>query len=459
VFVIYRKTEGLDTQAEAAQPAPEAVAVAVPAERPRLDVHSLDFRKVGIQSWKVKVRIGLVYDFGDYKTLRKYIQDGRVTPDDLLSHDGQDWKPIGDIPDLEQHFVDVYEAAERGASGAPAAPPQEVVAPPLASGGTGDGELAAAMAEAVDEVARDQGPGGSSGEVAVVAPAGSGRPLRAAPPPPAESAPYRDPFREAAPRDRPAGLPPRAARAQPSSGSGRWAAVGVVLLALGGGGWLAVERGLLGASDATEGVAEVNGSPLVEPGASSEEAPDLKKKMRTIRAQVVEAGEDEVAFTVEDQGDDVLLPVRPEERSDAVKAPGQALGVAPAPFLGADEVVQRAASTAGDHGEAGLDAERRGDWAGAAMAYGQAAALDPNATHYRLRYGIALYRTGRLDESHVQLSAAARSGSPEAEKWLGHLARDRGDVAGAVGHYNTYLKSSPRDADEIRGQIEALTGR
>ncbi|MEC8425362.1 MAG: zinc-ribbon domain-containing protein, partial [Myxococcota bacterium] len=77
-----------------------------------IDVHALEFRKVGIQSWKVKVKIGLVYDFSDFKTLAKYIAEGRVTEADLLSHDGETWLSIGDIDDLEQHFVDVYVACE-----------------------------------------------------------------------------------------------------------------------------------------------------------------------------------------------------------------------------------------------------------------------------------------------------------------------------------------------------------
>ena len=40
---------------------------------------TLDFRKVGINAWKVKVKIGLIYDFSDLKTLRKYINDGIVS--------------------------------------------------------------------------------------------------------------------------------------------------------------------------------------------------------------------------------------------------------------------------------------------------------------------------------------------------------------------------------------------
>ena len=53
-----------------------------------IDVNTLDFQKVGIQAWKVKTSIGLVYEFSDYKTLKHYIQKGQVKESDPLSYDG-----------------------------------------------------------------------------------------------------------------------------------------------------------------------------------------------------------------------------------------------------------------------------------------------------------------------------------------------------------------------------------
>ena len=110
VFVVYReeKEEADISEAE----------TATATEQKTYHVDDLDFRKVGIQAWKVKVKIGLVYDFSDYKTLAKYITDGRVTTADKISHDGKDWIEIGSIPDLAQHFVDVYIKAEHEQSGA-----------------------------------------------------------------------------------------------------------------------------------------------------------------------------------------------------------------------------------------------------------------------------------------------------------------------------------------------------
>ena len=100
-IIVYKPSETDD-----AETAPPAAA----ANRPS-SADNLDFREVGIAAWKVKVKIGLIYDFSDVRTLRKYIQDGRVTDDDLLSQDGTQWLRIGDIPDLDAHFIDAYVAA------------------------------------------------------------------------------------------------------------------------------------------------------------------------------------------------------------------------------------------------------------------------------------------------------------------------------------------------------------
>ena len=77
----------------------------------------LDFREVGITTWKVKVAIGLIYDFSDIATLKKYLADKKVTSDDLISHDGKGWVRIGDIPDLDQHFIEIWKAAKTAAAG------------------------------------------------------------------------------------------------------------------------------------------------------------------------------------------------------------------------------------------------------------------------------------------------------------------------------------------------------
>ncbi len=84
-----------------------------PGASGELRASDLNFREVGIKTWKVKVAIGLIYDFSDISTLKKYLGDKKVTPDDLISHNNQDWTRIGDIPSLDAHFVGVWQEAKR----------------------------------------------------------------------------------------------------------------------------------------------------------------------------------------------------------------------------------------------------------------------------------------------------------------------------------------------------------
>ena len=95
----------------------------------------LDFRSVGIKTWKVKVAIGLIYDFSDISTLKKYLDDKKVTRDDLISHNNADWTRIGDIEDLERHFIDTWKAAKAAVdSGEVEAPKPKKKPEPTATG-------------------------------------------------------------------------------------------------------------------------------------------------------------------------------------------------------------------------------------------------------------------------------------------------------------------------------------
>ncbi len=100
-----------------AEAVPEAIGEAPAFDGPEpTSAADLDFREVGITTWKVKVAIGLIYDFSDISTLKKYLADKKVTEDDLISHDGKDWVRIGDIEDLDAHFIDTWKAAKASAT-------------------------------------------------------------------------------------------------------------------------------------------------------------------------------------------------------------------------------------------------------------------------------------------------------------------------------------------------------
>lgn len=100
-----------------------AAAAAADAEDPR-SAANLDFRSVGIQTWKVKVAIGLIYDFSDIATLKKYLADKKVTPKDQLSHNGKDWMRIEEIGDLDQHFIRTWKEAKKAADSGMVQPPK-----------------------------------------------------------------------------------------------------------------------------------------------------------------------------------------------------------------------------------------------------------------------------------------------------------------------------------------------
>lgn len=68
----------------------------------------LDFKSIGITTWKVKVAIGLTYDFADIATLRRSIKNGKVTPADQISHDGKEWSRIGDDDELGAYLHRIY---------------------------------------------------------------------------------------------------------------------------------------------------------------------------------------------------------------------------------------------------------------------------------------------------------------------------------------------------------------
>jgi hypothetical protein len=73
-----------------------------------LVAENLDFKTVGVEKWKVKVAIGLIYDFADIKTLRKSMREKKVTQDDQISHDGKDWHRIGNDEEQEEFFAAIH---------------------------------------------------------------------------------------------------------------------------------------------------------------------------------------------------------------------------------------------------------------------------------------------------------------------------------------------------------------
>jgi cytochrome c-type biogenesis protein CcmH/NrfG len=105
----------------------------------------------------------------------------------------------------------------------------------------------------------------------------------------------------------------------------------------------------------------------------------------------------------------------------------------------------------------GKAAAAQGRWSQAAMAYDKALKTDPSNARIRAQRGQALFRSGNADGAEGELRQAAAGGAVMAHKVLGHIAAQRGDASGAVAHYQTYLRTGPRDKAEIKKRIAKLT--
>ena len=113
-----------------------------------LNVHELNFASVGIKSWKVKKPIGLMFEYSDYKTFQKSLNDGRISSGDQISPDGKSWTPMSEIEDFERYFCQTYLEFEQNEGVEEVKQVKEKVI--SAVGGTN--ELASALAAAQAEV-------------------------------------------------------------------------------------------------------------------------------------------------------------------------------------------------------------------------------------------------------------------------------------------------------------------
>ena len=495
----------------AGSPSPGAPAAERGADVPHPvgpDVHSLEFRKVGIASWKVKVKIGLVYDFSDFKTLKKYIAEGRVTSADLLSHDGKAWTPIGDIPDLERHFVDVYLRAEAALAPPPVALSAAAGAAPAADDYVEDDptnimgmaglsapsqtNLATLPASApppakpsrsAPSAPRPAGLGTTSDLNALLAaasaevdgpdPAGASAAARPAEP---TGPRFVDPFEQrrkekaAARAQAPAASSPRAqapARgpaavpttpppaAAGGGGAGRLVVlIGLlVLVAFGGGAWWVLQEKPPAPAPKVAGPPPAKAAP---PAPVAPAAPDRSAVQQDLLSGSTPATPEEADEAFQVDGEKELIPVGPRDNPRDRR---------PAEGGGGASAAAKASSPAGDqpmsardHAAEGDGAYRRGDYATAIAAYRQATGLDPRNAAYQGKLGASLYRSGDTAGAMEPLASGARGGHAASYDLLGDIAAAQGDVSGAIGYYQSYLQARPSDAARVQAKIDRLSG-
>ncbi len=381
---------------------------------------SLDFKKVGVSTWKVKIKIGLIYDFSDIKTLRKYIQDGRVTQADVISYDGKLWKPLGEIADLDIFFVQTWEELSR-ALPRDAATGEHIPPPPK---------------KPVEEPT----------------------PSRPAPAGPTTT-PFRDPF-ATKPVQKKAAAP--AAKKPVATDNTRNYAIGAVaLVALLAAGWYFL------AGPGAQVVAPVAPVAAKPAGPSSQDiAADIKKQLQPVTSGASDAPvEPPPPDPNADENNDGI-----PDGAVAVKRPGIPPGatpVGPGPSASSQQrpPMQQPTTnqgpseiTAADAAAAGDSSARSGDWAGAVGAYQQAVSKEPGNATYLKKLGEAQYKSGDLDGSRVSLTQAAKKGQATAWRTLGDVCKDQGDTACASDSWQQYLKTNPKDAADINAKIQSLGG-
>ncbi len=450
-------------------PAPEEAAPA-----PVIDVDTLDFRKVGVQAWKVKVKIGLVYDFSDYRTLARYIAEGRVTPSDKLSHDGKEWVEISQISDLAGHFIAVYQKLDAVLNAKPAETEEEfeddeptnimgmngeIVEPPP-SKPVSLNSFASSAAPRILPPSR--GPSGSVGmdldsdlgmamNAAMAAEEGPSKPKTVGPT-------FVDPFENkrkssggggkrsaagpassAAPSkpkaSRPSGKPPE----QKSGGIPAWLPVVVLAVVGGAGAWWFTNQ------DAPPPPAPVVQTPSRPIGPSAEEVRTSITQELGSAEPVEDDSEPVESFVPEgEEPEQVLIPVGPDgKRGTKASTPGAA---------------SSSARTGRDYASDGDAAMRRGDYRAATTAYTKAVSMEPSNGVYNGHLGEAMVRAGDSSGAMSPLMNAASAGYAPAFKELGNIAAARGDKAGAIGYYQSYLATSPRDAASVQATIDKLSG-
>jgi cytochrome c-type biogenesis protein CcmH/NrfG len=450
------------------------VRASIEEEAAELDVNTLDFRSVGISSWKVKVKIGLIYDFNDFKTFNKNIRDGRVTATDLISFDGSEWLPIGNLDDLSKRFCEMFVRKKRameddvdevgedeptrimqsssevndkksllGPADEEPVGPAVSVSPANPEAPSEGLDSAAALADALADAAAEVD-GARADESWKSGKTDSKQPPR-----------FVDPFEKTA-QQRSAGQR-RSSSSAPSKadndGGNRGMMIAAVLLIvlLGGGGyWFTNQQGGEAApSPADEATATASPAADDESSDPNQIRADLLETLKSQAQPVVAEAEDASTDAWDVPQEQERIVIIPEEFRDGGD------GVAPdqngTMSVGGGE-------GAASHSSEGDTQARGANWSAAAAAYQKAVELEPRNMRYIERLCEYRYRSGNVTSARNSCSQSKNAGSREASKWLGHIAYDQGDTAGAVGHYQTYISSNPPDRSEIQGRIDSISG-
>ena len=378
-----------------------AVETAISSEQiASLDVNGLNFASVGIKSWKVKKPIGLMFEYSDYKTFQKSLNDGRISSGDQISPDGKSWTPMSDIDDFEFFFCKTYLEFEQNGSVEEVKQVKEKVIPSL--GGTN--ELATALAAAQAEV---------------------------------ELANRPQPSRKSAPK-RPSRKPQSKRAPEPAkSSSGLLLNVGIGLAVV-VGVWV-----LFGGEETPPPIPAQPAQVAKPVDAANTDAEDealkaLREELQKNAAKLEEQNEPEPEPSSEDEPQ--LIAKVPDE----ILAQQRAMKEGQTPVVPLKKTVNYALE-----GQQALTAQQ---WSKAIESFNSAYKTDPNP-EYITSVGYAQFKSGQLSAAKKTLMNAVNKGSVLAHKWLGYVMKEEGDIPGSNSHFHKYLKSNPSDAQLIQQEM------
>ena len=369
-----------------------------------LDVHALNFASVGIKSWKVKKSIGLMFEYSDFKTFQKSLQDGRISSDDQLSADGKKWVSMADISDYEQYFCKTYlEFESRGV-----VEEVKVVKEKVIQHVGGTNELASALAAAQAEVEQANTPSPQSRR---------------------QTRPNRTKKRV------------KSAPTKPEKSSNNGLLVNVLIgVAILGGGWF-----FFSGSDKPADIPQQQANAKAPQKAQPVKEEADEASLRALREELQAS-----AAKIEAEQEPEPEPSMEEEPQLIAKVPEEVLAQQRAMAAGQNAPAVKKPKT--DPATEGQKALRSQQWQKAVEQFTLAYKKTQNP-EYLSSVGLAQFKAGQFGVAKKSLQSAIKKGSVSANKWLGYLLREEGDIAGSNQYLNQYLKTNPVDAAEVERRM------
>lgn len=421
-----------------------------PLPRPT-SVNALNWREVGLTSFKAKLSFGLVYDFSDVATFKKAIADKKVQITDSLSMDGRSWVPITEIGDLDTWFIDRWVELKKARMAA-----EEVAAEKVTVEEDSDLEEEDPTDDQLEAVqpggagARSQDSMSSGGGLLSIF---DGTELPEDEPPPADLSATLAPRPVLRPppsliddRADAAFTPPPPRPAAPPMAGGERAVLALLLVLAAGLGWAWASGAMAsGVGDAPDFDAAADSRALKEATASlfpSLEGPAPSQEAPAAVPAV-----------------SAPPPLPPPD----VQPPAPSQGAAPAPRkgrgqrLGTD--IQVHDISAEDQVELGDALMASGDRKGAAAAYEKAAEMKPGEAGYQLKLGQAYLAAGapKKAERAFKQALKLKPSLVDAQRYLGECYEKMGREQDAAAAYRRYLEGKPGASD--RAEIEARLSR